>query len=132
MGDDPANRACCAADASAAGVLDLAHLARMTLGDRAVEQEVLRLFAGQATTTAQRLCADSASAAASCAHTLKGSARGIGAWRLALAAERVERAAADGGDLGAALAQMHAALEAARVAVNERLQGPGVPSPEPL
>ena len=35
--------------------------------------------------------------AATAAHTLKGSARGIGAWRVAQAAERVERAAGKAG-----------------------------------
>jgi HPt (histidine-containing phosphotransfer) domain-containing protein len=71
--------------------LDLAHLSRQTLGDRALEREVLRLFATQSAA----LLAVLAKAAGSddrraAAHTLKGSARAIGAWRVAHAAERVE------------------------------------------
>jgi HPt (histidine-containing phosphotransfer) domain-containing protein len=57
-----------------------------------------------------------------CAHTLKGSARGIGAWRLARAAERAELAAeASEPDLTPAITQLLKALEEARSAVSRRL-----------
>jgi HPt (histidine-containing phosphotransfer) domain-containing protein len=72
--------------------IDHAHLARYTLGNRPLELEVLQLFVGQA----PAMLADLRSASNprswhNAAHTLKGSARAIGAWRLARTAEEAER-----------------------------------------
>ena len=61
---------------------------------------------------------------ASFAHTLKGSARGIGAWQVAEAAEAVELAA-NGGDAAAlrgALKTLATAVAAARAAITELLR----------
>jgi hypothetical protein len=77
-------------------VIDLAHLARMTLGDKRLEAEVLALLDRQADLLLARMREALPAAAGAFAHTLKGSARGVGAWRVAAAAERVEVAA--GGD----------------------------------
>jgi HPt (histidine-containing phosphotransfer) domain-containing protein len=75
------------------GVIDEVHLGRMTLGDRGLEREVLEIFVRQATIMLERMvCADPARTAAA-AHTLLGSARGIGAWRVARTAERLEQIA---------------------------------------
>lgn len=71
--------------------IDLAHLGRMTLGDADVEREVLAMFAAQASEIADRLAAMPADADR-LAHTLKGSARAIGAFRVANAAAEVEAA----------------------------------------
>jgi HPt (histidine-containing phosphotransfer) domain-containing protein len=102
--------------------LDLNHLSRMTHGDRQLEREVLELFDRQAATMADRLRGAGAELAVSCAHTLKGSARGIGAWRLARAAEQVERAAAAGvPDVAPAMAQLLSAVDEARSAIARRL-----------
>ena len=73
--------------------IDLHHLSRQTLGDRDLEREILALFVRQSamlserirTTMAETDCRD-------IAHTLKGSARAVGAWRVAEAAEAVENA----------------------------------------
>lgn len=73
-------------------VIDLGHLARMTLGERSLEREVLELFGRQAEILLPRIAAGSPTLAAAAAHTLKGSAVGIGAWRVARAAEAVELA----------------------------------------
>jgi HPt (histidine-containing phosphotransfer) domain-containing protein len=73
--------------------LDLVHLARQTLGDRDLECEVLRLFAVQSASMMQRLGALPAEEKRLVAHTLKGSARAIGAWRVASAAATIEEAA---------------------------------------
>jgi HPt (histidine-containing phosphotransfer) domain-containing protein len=57
------------------------------------------------------------------AHTLKGSARGVGAWRVAAAAEAVEVAAGAGaGDLGAAIGRLAAVAEEARAVIAELLR----------
>jgi len=74
-------------------VIDETHLARMTLGDRRLEREVLELFVRQTTIMLGRIVGAEPAWAAAAAHTLKGSARGIGAWRVARAAELVENAA---------------------------------------
>ena len=112
--------------------LDLDHLGRMTLGDAALERDVLRLFDRQSEMLTERLRDASASAAASCAHTLKGSARGIGAWRLARAAEQVERVVAGGEpELTAAIARLAGAIEETRSAIAKRLFT-SAPLAEPL
>jgi HPt (histidine-containing phosphotransfer) domain-containing protein len=80
-------------------VIDETHLQRMTLGDRRLEREVLELFVRQTTIMLGRIVGAQPAMAAAAAHTLKGSARGIGAWRVARAAELVENAA--GGEVGA-------------------------------
>ena len=70
--------------------LDLVHLARMTLGDRALEAEVLALFLRQSATLAERAGRADETQLAALAHTLTGSARAVGAWRVANCAERLE------------------------------------------
>ncbi len=76
--------------------IDLVHLSRMTLGDRALEREVLALFERQIGILMERIEAAPASVAAAAAHTLKGSASGIGAFAVAKAAAQVEHAATIG------------------------------------
>src|SRR2546425_11929077 len=71
--------------------IDLAQLARMTLGEGSLEQEVLRLFDLQAGILLARMRHAAPNAVAALAHTLTGSARGIGAWNVAAAAEDVEQ-----------------------------------------
>ncbi|MEZ5840707.1 MAG: Hpt domain-containing protein [Hyphomicrobiales bacterium] len=71
--------------------IDLVHLARHSLGNRDLEQEILRLFVRQSAIYLERLKGASTSKARSeAAHTIKGSAKGIGAWRVAHLAEAVE------------------------------------------
>jgi len=72
--------------------VDRAYLARFTLGNVALEREVLELFVAQAPVYLQRLReADCAKAWRQATHTIKGSASAIGAWRLARLAELAER-----------------------------------------
>jgi HPt (histidine-containing phosphotransfer) domain-containing protein len=76
--------------------IDVEHLFRMTLGDHHLEREVLQLFDHQAGMLMERISQSSQSdlgIVAAAAHTMKGSARGVGAWQLARAAEAVENAA---------------------------------------
>jgi HPt (histidine-containing phosphotransfer) domain-containing protein len=75
-------------------VLDEVHLGRMTLGDRVLEREILEIFVRQAAIMIERVANAEPTLAAAAAHTLMGSARGIGVWRVAKAAERLERASA--------------------------------------
>lgn len=115
-----------------ATAIDEDHLGRMTLGDRRLEREVLELFLRQTTLMLGRIVGAEPPLAAAAAHTLKGSARGVGAWRVARAAEVLERAASgDGGEnvsgdddghgLGAAIAELEAASLEASAAIAARL-----------
>jgi len=71
--------------------IDLVHLARQTLGDRALEREVLDLFVIQARSVLEMLLSSQDQKRRSdLAHTLKGSARSVGAWRVAAKAEACE------------------------------------------
>jgi hypothetical protein len=76
--------------------IDLDHLSRMTLGDRALERDVLSLFDRQIGFLMERIETAAAPVAAAAAHTLKGSAKGIGAFEVAKAAGQVEEAAMAG------------------------------------
>jgi HPt (histidine-containing phosphotransfer) domain-containing protein len=71
--------------------VDLVHLSRYTLGERALEREVLALFCSQASIYIERLhTARSDRDWKDAAHSLKGSATAIGAWRTAAAAANAE------------------------------------------
>lgn len=63
--------------------IDLAHLARQTMGDRALEQEVLQLFIRQAQAAQGLITTVPLAERNRIAHTLKGSARSVGAFALA-------------------------------------------------
>jgi HPt (histidine-containing phosphotransfer) domain-containing protein len=104
--------------------IDLAHLARMTLGERSLEAEVLALFDQQAEVLLAHMREAEPKAVAAFAHTLKGSARGIGAWRVAAAADAVEidAARANTDEIAGAVARLAAAVAEARAAIVERLQ----------
>jgi HPt (histidine-containing phosphotransfer) domain-containing protein len=97
----------------------------MTLGDRSLEHEVLRLFARQITLTLTRIAGAEPAAAAAAAHTLKGSARGVGAWRVERAAETLEQTAAEGDKeaMKASIAELEAAGLDACAAIGARLGG---------
>jgi HPt (histidine-containing phosphotransfer) domain-containing protein len=79
-------------------VLDLAHLALYTVGNRELEVELLRLFRSQLrmqiTAIAEAADAEGWQFAT---HTLKGVARSIGAWAIAETAEQLERRHQAGG-----------------------------------
>jgi hypothetical protein len=100
--------------------IDLAHLAHMTFGERELECDVLRLFDQQAELLLDRLPAAEPAVASALAHTLCGSARGIGAFQVADAASRVERLAAAGAsqaELAAAIDDLATTVIAARTMI---------------
>lgn len=77
--------------------IDRAHLARYTLGDPALEREVLELFRQQLVRTLPQLAASTSETEwRFVAHTLKGSGRAVGAWRLSAAAAAAEAAFSHG------------------------------------
>lgn len=72
--------------------LDLVHLSKYTLGDRGLEAELLGLFRAQAGIYVMRLeTAATDKEWRDAAHSLKGSARGLGAWMLGDVAEEAEQ-----------------------------------------
>lgn len=85
-------------------VIDLEHLARYTGGDRALNAEILRLFDGQVTEMVGQLhtilAARDLKRWKEVTHTIKGAARGVGAFAMGEAA-----AAAEPVDLGTARAE---------------------------
>jgi HPt (histidine-containing phosphotransfer) domain-containing protein len=87
--------------------LDLVHLSRQTLGDRHLEREVLSIFRSQARKVLFQLEAmTDPFNRLEIAHALNGSAKGVGAWRVATAAEALENAARDGRMIGPQLATL--------------------------
>lgn len=77
---------------SKARPVDLAHLGRQTLGDRALEQEILSLFVHQLATVGDKIASAGEAERRSLAHTLRGSASGVGAFPLAQCAADIEAA----------------------------------------
>ena len=106
--------------------IDTAHLSRMTLGDHALEIQVLELFDRQADLLMGRMREVAPAGVATLAHTLTGSARGIGAWRVADASEALERAVRETTNLVPALTRLAAAVEDARLVIGCLLKD-GVP-----
>ena len=103
------------------GPIDFEHLKRMTLGDAGLEQEVLAMFAAQSAKLMAALAALPADAGA-LAHTLKGSARAIGAFGVAEAATRLEAVLADGADPSSLLTELGSAVALARAAIDAVLR----------
>jgi HPt (histidine-containing phosphotransfer) domain-containing protein len=102
------------------GPLDIVHLRRMTLGDAALEREVLTLFSAQASRQAQALAAMPIDAPA-LAHTLKGSARAIGAFVVADAAAHLETLIKGGRPTSEAMSELNDAVAQARAAIEAML-----------
>jgi HPt (histidine-containing phosphotransfer) domain-containing protein len=95
--------------------IDHAYLARFTLGNAALEREVLELFAAQAVLyVAQLREAVTRKAWKDAAHGIKGSARAVGARRLASLAQFAEQL-----DVEADLPDREACREQAAAAVAE-------------
>ena len=102
------------------GPIDITHLRRMTLGDAALEREVLGMFSAQATRLVKSLVANPADAAV-LAHTLKGSARAVGAFAVGDAAAHLETLIRSGSDRTEALSDLDDAIMQARSAIEAML-----------
>jgi HPt (histidine-containing phosphotransfer) domain-containing protein len=82
--------------------IDWAYLSRQTMGDVALEAELLALFETQAAEFCGKLAAAASDKARlDLVHTLKGAARAIGAFALGDAAEDYESALSEARDTGA-------------------------------
>lgn len=99
--------------------IDRAYLARFTLRNAALEREVLELFAEQAPVYLERLrSARDRVAWRNAAHTIKGSASAVGAWRLARLAQMAEQID-PGADPAQAGEHRGEAIAAVAVAIDE-------------
>ena len=108
---------------SAERPIDLVHLSRMTFGDRSLEREVLQLFERQSAMLMARMAAANSDEAGRLAHTINGSARGIGAWRVAAAAATVEAAASrDAPACCSSIAELGVAVEEVRAIIGDLLR----------
>lgn len=108
--------------ATLSAAIDRERLSRATFGNRGLEQELLELFDRQATMLLERMRQDDGTAVGALAHTLKGSAAGIGADRVAYAAQFVEQAAGGSAtDVSGAVDRLAAAIEEARALIAELL-----------
>jgi len=103
------------------GAIDEVHLERMTLGDKSLEREVLTLFSAQ-TERLLGILANWPADAAALAHTLKGSARAIGAFAVADAAAELEDALRRGNAGPELLAALGTAVDHARITIDDRLE----------
>lgn len=89
--------------------IDLAHLARQTMGDPTLEAEVLALFAREARRAVDELSTADEEGRRRTAHRLKGAASGVGASAVVRAAAALEAAP---GEPAALAALTHAVAEA--------------------
>ena len=106
--------------------IDFDYLRRFTRGDAALETEVLELFRQHARATVGQLAASSSDDEWRIAsHTLKGSARAVGAWSVAAAAEHAESAGAGYEQRPAAVAGIKRALDAVCAFLEMRLSDGG-------
>ena len=91
-----------------ARVIDLVHLSRQTMGDRALEGEILGMFARQMSSARSAMANANLDERKRLAHTIKGTARSVGAFDVADVAERIERAPLNASlinDLGSEIAR---------------------------
>ena len=103
------------------GPIDLQQLRQMTLGDAALEREVLAMFMAQSDRLMGTLATLPGEASA-LAHTLKGSARAIGATRVAECASVLELAIREGEDPRLSLSELNEAVAEARMAITAMLE----------
>lgn len=118
----PSSMARVSGRAGPAAPIDLVQLATNTLGNRDLEVQVLHLFKSQSCTTIERLAYETdEKTRLDLVHTLKGSARAIGAERVADVCESLEghmRAAPD-----AATEGLVAAVDEANRYIKDLLEG---------
>ncbi|GGK43043.1 Hpt domain-containing protein [Salinarimonas ramus] len=99
-------------------LLDRAHLDAQTFGDADLAREVLGLFEGQLERLPPIIAGEGeAKARIDAAHTLKGSARGVGAARIAACAEACEHALRAGAPIAAEVAALDEAAAQTRAEI---------------
>ena len=111
--------------AAGRGPFDREHLERATHGDRSLAREVLMLFDGQAERLLEAIAAATdKKKRGELAHSLKGAARGVGAFALADAAEEIEAEGDDPITVIAAVARLSARVAEAKLVLADLLASP--------
>jgi HPt (histidine-containing phosphotransfer) domain-containing protein len=100
--------------------IDLQHLRQMTLGDSALEREALSIFLAQTARPIGDLMISAEPTAL--AHRLEGSARAIGAFRVAERAATLECAIRGGDNPSQILIELDHAMAEARAAIEAMLK----------
>ena len=103
--------------------LDLAYLRTMTFGDVHLEREVLEMFKAQTRDLLVQL-ASRPDNSAELAHTLKGSARAIGAFEVGEAAAALESGLRERIGFEAAFGQLQGSVDEAFEAIDAHLADP--------
>ena len=107
-------------------ILDRAHLAKYTGGDRALEHEIFAIYLAEAETQLERLHQAATPADQRIiAHTIKGAARSLGAMALADAAVSAEQAlhSGDAASWSSAINTVASAAADLRAALEQELAG---------
>ncbi len=86
--------------------IDLVHLGKQTMGDKALEVEVLQMFARQARSCLQEIGSGDLKRVEAASHKLKGAASAIGAFRVADAAGALESNVGDAARMAAVTASV--------------------------
>ncbi|NLR96271.1 Hpt domain-containing protein [Rhizobium sp. P38BS-XIX] len=81
--------------------IDLVHLGKQTMGDKALEVEVLQMFARQARSCLHEIASGDETRIVAASHKLKGAASAVGAFRVADAAGALECDAGDAAHMAA-------------------------------
>lgn len=84
---------------SSGSPIDLVHLAVQTMGDKALEDEILNLFAKQARAALHEMATARGKALGDLAHRLRSAASAVGAFRVVKHAEALEANPDDAGHL---------------------------------
>jgi HPt (histidine-containing phosphotransfer) domain-containing protein len=84
-----------ASDTRRSRPIDLSHLSKQTMGDRELEREVLGMFVEQAQAVRRQIGDAAVKERLFLAHSLKGSARGVGAFAIAECACAIENSPTD-------------------------------------
>lgn len=101
--------------------IDLVHLARQTFGSSELEREILGLFVAQTKGLVARIAAADPKERAALVHRLKGSARGVGAVRMARLTDALEAPALSEVEARRLIGELSEAGEEVRVFVDRIL-----------
>jgi HPt (histidine-containing phosphotransfer) domain-containing protein len=101
--------------------IDLEHLDRQSMSDADLRSEILALFLRQSDKLVGLMQGATPVEQRDLAHTLKGSARAIGAFDVADASEAVEEALGQGGGVTSALVALAASVSSAQSEIHRIL-----------
>ncbi|MEM6616146.1 MAG: Hpt domain-containing protein [Pseudomonadota bacterium] len=105
-----------------AKILDLEHLNRVTFGDAALKGEILKMFRDQARALQNDLSTEmDLEARQRLAHTLKGSARGIGANAIGEIAELIEISALPAAAYAEALKRLDTVIQETEISIETEI-----------